>query len=49
MHKLGKLIEVRKRNEKDKKAKTPAKQKPRKKRFFFTNIDLKMTADIFES
>lgn len=33
LYKLGKLIEVRKRSEKDKNAKTPAKQKPRKKVF----------------
>lgn len=32
---LGKLTGVRERSEKDMKAKTPAKQKPRKKRFFF--------------
>lgn len=37
--KLGKLIEVRKRSEKDKKAKTPAKQ-AKEKRFSFTSIDL---------
>lgn len=55
LYKLGKLIEVRKRSEKDKNAKTPAKQKPRKKVFvcllvcFFTSIDLKMTSNIFES
>lgn len=54
LYKLGKPIEVRKRSEKDKNAKTPAKQKPRKKIFFclfvfLTNIDLKMTSNIFES
>lgn len=49
---LGKLLEVRKRSGKDQKAKTPAKQKPgekKKKKMSFTNIDFKMTSDIFES
>lgn len=48
---LGKLIEVRKRSGKDQKAKTPAKQKPgeKKKKLSFTNIDFRMTWDIFES
>lgn len=35
LHKLEKLIEVRKRSAKDKKAKTPAKQKPGTKRFLY--------------
>lgn len=48
--KLGKLIEVRKKREKDEKAKTPAKQKPGgKKGVFIINRDLEMTSDIFES